>query len=164
MRTLLLLLVVAAITGCHRLDSPSSEGPVSLVVALDHRLFADDALLDVEVWNAEGLAALDANSRCAAVNDPAGASRIQCPPGVTFKDVVPERFSFPLPTLGASVELTARSVSAGEMFRIRLSALGRDRCNPTSADVTRRASSGRMMLGELDWQTSLRGCVNPPPR
>jgi hypothetical protein len=132
-----------------------------MVVNVDRRLFAADATLTVELWNAAQLAVLENNAKCATAQGPGGVTQTQCPPGVTFTDVVPERFTFSIATLGATVELTSQKIAAGEMFRIRLAAPSADRCNATSADLTRAAQAGRMVLGDLKWQTTTRGCIVP---
>lgn len=163
MRTLsLLTCILATTTACASgTASPTGGDPVSLVVPINHTLFAPDAVLTADIWNAAQLATLDANARCASVQGP-GGPQIQCPPGVTYTEVVPERQQFPLSTVGAVLEVTPQQVTAGDKFRLHLSGTSRDRCNATAADMVRTAESGRMLLGEPPWQTTLRGCVSPP--
>jgi hypothetical protein len=162
MRTLPLLGVVLAITACASGPaSPTPGAPVSLVVNINHALFAVDAVLEVDLWNASQLSSLDADSRCAIVQGP-GGTQAQCPPGVTYITVVPERVQVPLSTLGATLEVSPHQIAAGEMFRIHLSAISRDGCNSTSADFVRMAASGQNLLGDPTWQTTALGCLSPP--
>jgi hypothetical protein len=158
MRTLLLSFAVFATTACSGgMAAPTPGDPVSLVVTIDHTLFAQEAVLSVQMWNASQLATLDANARCAATQGPGGVT-IQCPPGVTYTDVVPEQQQVPLSTVGATLELAPQQIAAGEKFRIHLSGLNRDRCNATAADIVATAEAGRTVLGSPPWQTTLRGC------
>lgn len=162
MRTLPLLSLIVVTTACASgMTAPTAGDPVSLVVNVNHALFAPDAVLSVDLWNAGQLATLDANARCASVQGP-GGPQIQCPPGVTYTDVTPERQQFPLSTVGATLEVTSQQVAAGEKFRMHLSGMSRDRCNANSADLVETATPGRTFLGDPPWQTTLRGCVTPP--
>ena len=163
MRTLPLagLIVTLATAACAgSAAGPGSTDPTSLVVNINHAVFASDAVLTVELWNAAQLAALDANARCAVVQGP-GGTQTACPPGVTYQDVSPQRLQVPVATLGATLEVTPQQISPGEMFRIHLSGLSPDRCNVSAADLTRTAAPGRMMLGDPPWQTTLRACATP---
>ena len=68
--------------------------PVVLTVPLDTRLFAADATLVAQIWNAEQLAALEKNSACSASRNPAtGATDIRCPPGVQYQEVFPQNLA-----------------------------------------------------------------------
>jgi len=73
MRTLPLLSLIVATTACASgMAAPTAGDPVSLVVNVNHTLFAQDAVLSVDLWNAGQLATLDANARCASVQGPGG--------------------------------------------------------------------------------------------
>ncbi len=139
-----------------------AAGGVTLLVVVNPVLFAPNATLSVDVWNASQLSALDDNARCSAVSGPNGTSQVVCPPGVTYKNVVAEHMEFPLGSGSGPIEVVPKQVEPGERFRIRLSGPNRDRCNATSADLIRTAQSGRTDLGEPAWQTTLRGCLTPP--
>lgn len=162
MRKLLVSSFLLAITACgNGPASPTPGGDVSLVVNINHALFADDAVLEISLWNASQLAILAANARCGTAQGSGGGPQVQCPPGVTYMDVVPEQLNFPLSMIGATLEVTPQHIAPGEMFRIHLSGLSRDRCNATSADLVRMAAAGQMLLGDPAWQTTLLGCISP---
>jgi hypothetical protein len=138
--------------------APTPLGSVTFVVIVNPVLFPVNTVLSVDVWNAGQLAALDENARCATGRMP-GTAQIQCPPGVTYKDVVPERVQIPLSSSMTWFELTPRQVGAGEKFRIRVSGPSRDRCHTSSADLVRTADRGRTLVDGLAWQTTPNGCV-----
>jgi hypothetical protein len=139
---------------------PSPWNSVSFVVIINPGLFPVNAVLSVDVWSAAQLTALDENARCASGRGP-GATLLQCPPGVIYKDVVPERVQIPLSSSMTSFEVTPRQVGAGEKFRMHVSGPGRDRCHTNSADLVRTADRGRMLLDDLSWQTTPSGCFTP---
>ncbi|SRR4051812_2950365 len=153
MRTLPLLGLIATMSACIVVGvAPTPVGPVSFVVIVGPVLFPVNTVLSVDVWNAAQLAALDDNTRCAS-------GRMQCPAGVAYRDVVPERVQIPVSPSTTSFELTPRQVGAGEKFRIRLSGPSRDRCRTSSADVVRTADRGRTVIDGLSWQTTPNGCA-----
>lgn len=160
-----LLVVLVSGVGCQSaLSSPTpSRGAVALVFSLEPGIFVDGATVTVQVWSAADLAALQSNARCASVSAPGGGPSIRCPPGVVYRDVAPERFTVPVSAARATAEVTAQRVTGGEMFRINLSGMSRDGCNTTFADLTRIATPGRTMLGELAWQTTARACPGATP-
>ena len=160
MRVLPLLGVMMAMSACVLVVAPSPSGSVTFLVVVNPGLLATDGTLSVDVWNASQLATLDDNARCASYRGPTAAP-LQCPPGVTFLEVVPDRHDVPLSS-DASFEVTPKQVNPGEKFRIHLSGPNRDRCNASSADVVRTAAQGRTVLQDLPWQTTGRGCLTPP--
>ena len=161
MRTLSLLGFVAGVGGCISFVGPANVGGVTFVLYINPGLFATDGMVSVDLWNAGQLATLDENARCAAVRGPAGTP-MQCPPGVTYREVVPERVQIPVSSVTASFAVTPKAIGPGERFRMHLSGPNRDRCNVSSADLVRTAEQGRMEIRDLPWQTTLRGCLAPP--
>jgi len=162
MRLLPLLAFITGVNGCIvGIAAPAPVGGVTLVIFVNPGVFATDGMLSVDVWNASQLATLDENARCGTVSVSGGATQMQCPPGVSYKEVVPERMQVPLSSLDSSFEMQPAQVAPGEKFRIRLSGPSRDRCNSSSADLVRTAEQGRNELRDLTWRTTLRGCVTP---
>ena len=156
-----LLVLFVFVAGCQSaISSPSpNQEAVALVFSLEPKVFADGATVNVQVWNAADLEALESNAKCASVSVPGGGSSIQCPPGVVYRDVAPEAFTVSVPAARETEEVTAQRLIGGERFRVRLSGMSRDGCNTTFVDLTRVASPGRTMLGELAWQTTARACL-----
>ena len=111
---------------------------VTIVFAVDPTQFAPGGTVTVELWDAAKRAALEANSRCASVRDANGQTQVVCPPGVTYQDVTPVRFTYSVASLGTTVELPPQSLAAGETFRLHVSGPSRDNCNITSGDVRAR--------------------------
>ena len=139
----------------------TEQSGIVLVVPVDPGTFADGESLNVTVWNAQQLEALERNSRCRTVVDPqTNTELIQCPDGVQYEDVTPEEFGFPVGGIVADIELSPTSVREGETFRIHVSGLNRDGCNRTSARFTGVATGSRLVLDGLEWETTLRAC--PP--
>jgi hypothetical protein len=161
MRLLPLLGVMMAMSACALIVAPSPWGSVTVVVVVNPGLLATDGTLSVDVWNASQLATLEDNARCSSYGG-LTAAPLLCPPGVTFREVVPERHDVPLSSGATSFEVTPQQVNPGEKFRIHLSGPNRDRCNASSADAVRTAAQGRTVLQDLPWQTTRRGCLTPP--
>lgn len=160
-RLLAFLAFFTGASGCFiGFVAPAPVCCVTLVLVVNPGLFARSGVLAVDVWNASQLATLDDNARCARVSGP-GGMQMQCPPGVTYEDVMPERLQYELSSMGSTLEVTPKQVAPGERFRIHLSGPSRDRCNATSADVVQTAQQGRTALGGLSWRTTLRACVTP---
>jgi hypothetical protein len=155
--------VIAGILGTcdQQSGAPSSATEnVTIVVTIDRAQFAPTATLDVRVWNAAQLAILEASPGCATVKDPqTGETRLQCPDEIQYRDVTPERFEYPLESLGSELEVRSASVRVGERFRIRVSGLYRDKCNTTSADRVLQARSARTTVGNLTWHATAKACL-----
>jgi hypothetical protein len=164
MRKILVLFgfLVAAVACGLGADAPTApDGMVTITLAVDPSMFAAGGTLSVELWDAEKRAALEANARCASVRDANGQTRVECPPGVTYREVTPVRFTYSVASLGTTVQLPPQPLAAGETFRLRASGPSRDNCNTTSGDVTETASSDRVTISDLRWQTTGRACYQP---
>jgi len=155
----------ALAAACAAGESPveSRGGPhVRFVAPVDVAQFSPGSLLRVRVWNGEKLAALDQNARCASVHDPAtGRTEHQCPPGITYQEVTPEEFRIDVSGSGGTLSVRSETVRVGERFRVLLAGTSADGCNQTSAERTDEATSAEVVLGDLSWETTARGCVNP---
>ncbi|HEY7169702.1 MAG TPA: hypothetical protein VH417_02585 [Vicinamibacterales bacterium] len=162
MRRLWMLAAVVLAAAACRLGADAPAAPdqmVTIVLAVDPAMFAPDGTFSVELWDAQKQAALEANARCATVRDANGQTGVQCPPGVTYREVTPARFTYTVSSLGATVQLPPQPLAAGETFRLRAAGPSRDRCNVTSSEVTRAASSDRVTISDLPWQTTARACA-----
>ena len=157
--------VCATPCACSGGESPAGAPPeaaVRFVAPVDARLLAEGSALRVEVWDAEQLALLDRNARCASVYDPAtGKSEIRCPDGISYQAVTPEQFDLPVLEITGSVSLTSATVRVGERFRILLSGKSRDGCNRTSAEHSAVAEGAEVHLDGLAWTTTARACAGP---
>jgi hypothetical protein len=161
------LLVLSFSTGCggDPLAGSAAKDAVTLVVPLEAGLFDADATLQVRLWNAEQLATLEKNARCAVTRGPDGqAAAVHCPAGVEYKEVTPEQFSFTVRDLGEHVDVTSDRIRVGEAFKLLVSGLSRDRCNTTSADFAGSAGARRVVLERLPWQTTAKACLNQSAR
>lgn len=159
----ILFAVVVTAAACH-LGATSPTAPdrmVTIVLAVDSALFAADGTFAVELWDAQKRAALEANARCGAVREANGQTTVQCPPGVTYQEVTPARFTYGVASLGRTVQLPAQPLAAGETFRVRASGPSPDNCNITSADATQTATSELITISDLRWQTTGRACIQP---
>jgi hypothetical protein len=158
---LVLPFVLAGLAGAwHQQPGSPSTQTITLVIAIDKTQFAPAATLNVRVWNAEQLAILDRNARCATVSDPQSrVTRLQCPDGIEYQQVTPEQFDYPIASLGRQLEVSTRSVRVGERARIRLSGLYRDKCNTVSAELVLEARSVRTPVGNVRWQATAKACL-----
>lgn len=150
---------------CEAGESPADASPgtgVRIVAEVDARLFAEGGDVRVQVWDANQLASLEQNARCASVRNPAtGGTEIRCPPGIAYQPVVPEQFDFPVKGIEGSVSLVSATLRAGDRFRILLAGKSRDGCNRTSSDHTGVADGAEVRLEGLAWTTTARACVTP---
>jgi hypothetical protein len=158
---------VSALAACAGERSTALNEPagVVLVITADPALFAPGATLEVRVWNAEQLLALEQNSRCSVVHDPrTGASQVRCPEGIEYREVVPEEFRRPVGAASPRVEIRSERIRVGTEFRVRVSGKSADGCNTTSASFKGKAGTPRVLLEALDWETTLRACAGGPAR
>jgi len=154
------LLASAAVIAAVQTPPPAAPAAVTLLISIPPDLFAEGTKLDVRVWTAAQIAALENNARCASSRDTrTGAEQVSCPPGVTYQPVTPERVQVALGATRNEIEVPITSVKPGESVRVAVSGLSRDGCNTTSANAVRIASSGRNPLTDLAWQTTARACV-----
>jgi hypothetical protein len=137
-----------------------AKAAVTLVIPVEPQLFAADTTLDVQVWTAAQLAALNNNARCGVVRSVAsGTEQTTCPEGVTYQRVVPERLRLPLDGAANSVDVRPSGLNAGDRFRVQISGPSRDGCNITSATLERSARAGKNSLTDVVWQTTARACL-----
>jgi hypothetical protein len=154
-------LAAALCVGCESPVGVESRGQSSmvLVVPIDARVFASNATLVAQIWNAEQLAALANNAGCTANRNAAtGVTEMSCPPGVTYQEVTPQRAEFPGGSSSGRLEITPAGVRAGEQFRIRVSGPSADGCNTTSGDRTLTAGSDGAVAVTLAWETTAKAC------
>jgi hypothetical protein len=160
-RRLSAALAAVLCAGCQSPLGVETQEPSSmvLVVPVDTRLFAANATLVAQIWNAEQLAALVNNAGCTSSRNPGtGATEMACPPGVTYQEVTPQRVEFPGGSSSGRLEIAPVGVRAGERFRIRVSGPSADGCNTTSGDQTLTAGSDGTMAVTLDWETTAKAC------
>lgn len=160
-RLLVAFLAFSVAAACDEMPVLGTEAgePVTLVVPIDGQQFAADAVLTATVWDARQLEALEQNALCAVTRNPqTQAEEIHCPDGVQYQEVTPEEFSFPVSQAAPRLEIQSSSIQTGQRFRLRVTGLYRDNCNMTSADFRGTAQEGEMLLADLEWQTTLKGC------
>jgi hypothetical protein len=155
-----ILLASASVIAGIQTPPPAAPAAVTFLVSIPPDLFAEGTRLDVRVWSAAQIAALENNARCASSRDTrTGAEQVSCPPGVTYQPVTPELVQVALGATRNEIEVPITSVKPGESVRVAVSGLSRDGCNTTSANAVRLARSGRNPLTDLAWQTTARACV-----
>ncbi len=154
--------VVSVSSGCDETSSvlgAQAKEAVTLVVPIETRRFAERAILQVRLWNAEQLEAMDRNASCATEYNPQTQTQeIRCPEGIEYQEVTPEEICFPVETIVASLEVRSETIRVGQNFRIVVSGLSQDECNRTSADLKSIAASHEFVLERLVWQTTARAC------
>lgn len=136
---------------------------VTLSVPVPVAAFSSNGTLQVLVWNAEQIAAMDKQAECVIAHDAQTDTDITlCPEGVQYQEITPEEFSFPIQAIDQRIQLTSRTVKVGEKFRLALRGLSSDDCNSTSAAAEGTATSAAITLGNLDWLTTEMACVTAP--
>jgi hypothetical protein len=150
------------LTSCS--DSPAAgaaaKEKVTFVVVAEARLFDGGSVLRARLWSAEQLATLDSNARCSVTHDPeTGADEILCPDGVVYEEVVPEEATAPVEGSLITLEFASERVTVGDRFRLAVTGPSPDGCNTTSSQVTATADSPKVVLSDLGWETTLRGCA-----
>ena len=135
---------------------------VTFSVPLPREAFSPKGTLQVLVWNADQLAALDRQSECVIAHDlQSGTDTTLCPEGVQPQEITPEELAFPIQAINHSIQLASQTVKIGEKYRIALRGLSSDDCNSTSAAAEGTASTSTITLGELGWVTTEMACVQP---
>jgi len=135
---------------------------VTFNVPVPREAFSPKGTLQVLVWNAEQLAALDQQGECVIAHDmETGTDTTLCPEGVQSQEITPEKFAFPIQAITHGIRLISQTVKIGERYRIAVRGLSSDDCNSTSAAGEGTASTSTIPLGELDWATTEMACVQP---
>lgn len=130
-----------------------------LIIPFDPRAFASDATLSAQFWNAAQLDALEKNQSCAVSrNASTGTDTIRCPPGVVYREVSPQTFSFQAATAGGRLEIAPSGLRSGERFRIRVSGRSADGCNLTFGDQTSSIGAESRIQLSLAWETTAKAC------
>jgi hypothetical protein len=155
-----LIAAAALLCACQNPVGVDTQQRATVVlVPFDARDFSPDATLVAQVWTAEQLDALAKNASCSARRDSAtGATTIQCPPGVVYREVSPQKFEISVRDASSRLEIAPMGVRAGERFRIRVSGPSADRCNTTSGDETVTAGAESTMQVNLTWVTTAKAC------
>jgi hypothetical protein len=156
-----LLLLVLASSCAVPVNQPGSG--VTFTVPIQVEAFSPKGTLQVFVWNAQQLAALDRQNECVIAHDTqTGTDTALCPEGVQYQEITPEKFDFPIQVIDQSIRVTSHTVKVGEKYRIALRGLSSDDCNSTSATAEGTAASSTITLGNLDWLTTEMACVTTP--
>ena len=149
------------VSACAATSTQPTAG-VTYIVPMPVEAFSPKAALQVSVWNAAQLAALDRQAECVISHDvQTGVESTHCPEGVQYQKITPEEFVFPIQTVSKSIQLTSRAVKIGEKYQIVLRGLSSDDCNSTSATAEGTATTSTITLGELGWMTTERACIQP---
>ena len=156
-----ILLLVVLMSACTApVEQPTIGVMFSVPIPLD--TFSPKGTLQVLVWNAAQIAALDRQAGCVIAHDTqSGSDTTLCPEGVQYQEITPEKFDFPLQAIKQSIQVTSRAVKVGEQYRLALQGLNSDECNSTSATAEGTATSSTITLGSLDWLTTEMTCVQP---
>jgi len=160
--TLVILLLFVVASACAAPLAQPATG-VTFSVPVPVAAFSPKGTLQVFVWNAEQLAALDRQGECViSVDVQTQVETVHCPEGVQYQQITPEKFDFPIQAIDQSIQLTSHAVKVGEKYRIALRGLSSDDCNSTSAQVEGTATISTITVGDLDWMTTLMACVTTP--
>jgi hypothetical protein len=160
-RALSALWLALLVSACVATSTQPAAG-VTFSAPVPVEEFSPKATLQVLVWNAEQLAALNQQTDCVIAHDvQTGSESIHCPPGVVYQKITPEEFVFPVLAIDKNIQVTSRTVKIGEKYQIRLGGLSSDDCNSTSAVAEGTATSSTIKLGSLVWATTAMACVKP---
>ena len=156
-----IVLLFTLASACAAPTTQSASG-VTFNLPVPVEMFSSRGTLQVLVWNADQLAALDRQGECVIAHDvQSGTDTTLCPEGVQYQEITPEKFAFPIQAITHSIQLSSQTVKIGEKYRIAVRGLSSDDCNSTSAAAEGTASTSTITLGELDWTTTEMACVQP---
>ena len=159
--TLGTVLLFALASACAAPATQPAAG-VTFNVPVPVEMFSSNGTLQVLVWNAGQLAALDRQSECVIAHDlQSDTDTVLCPEGVQYQEVTPEKFAFPIQAITHGIRLISQTVKIGERYRIAVRGLSSDDCNSTSAAAEGTASTSTITLSELSWATTEMACVQP---
>ena len=157
------VLVLCALTIACAAPAAQPASGITFSVPMPVEAFSAKGTLQVLVWNAEQLAALDRQNECVIAHDvQSGTDTVLCPEGVQYQEITPEKFDFPLQAIDQRIQLTSQTVKVGEKYRLALRGLSGDDCNSTSATAEGTATSSTITLSELGWMTTEMACVTTP--
>jgi hypothetical protein len=155
------LLLVLASACAAPVMQPTAN--VTFTVPIQVEVFSPQGILQVLVWDAEQMAALDRQAECVIAHDPqTETDTALCPEGVQYQEITPEKFDFPIQAIEQSIQLTSQTVKVGEEYRLALRGLSSDDCNSASATFEGTATSSTLTLGEPSWLITEMACVTTP--
>jgi hypothetical protein len=154
-------LLFALASACAAPATQSAAG-VTFNLPVPVEMFSSKGMLQVLVWNAGQLAALDRQGECVIAHDAQSETdTVLCPAGVQYQEVTPEKFAFPMQAINRTIRLLSQTVKIGESYRLAVRGLSSDDCNSTSAAAEGTASTSTITLSELSWATTEMACVQP---
>ena len=157
--TLEIVLLLVLVSACAAPATKPASG-VTFSVPVPVNTFSPRGTLQVFVWNAQQLAALNQQNECVVAHDAqTGTDTTLCPEGVQYQEITPEKFDFPLQAIDQHIQLTSQAVKVGEKYRIALRGLSSDDCNSASATFEGTATSSTIALGEPGWLITEMACV-----
>lgn len=155
-------LLLSALVGACAAPADQPATGVTFSVPIQVEAFSPNGVLQVLVWNARQLAALDRQAECVIAHDSqTGTDTVLCPAGVQYQEITPEKFDFPIQAIDQRIQLTSHTVKVGEKYRVALRGLSSDNCNSTSATAEGTANSSTLALGDLIWLTTDMACLQP---
>ncbi len=158
-RRVLFLGLLALLAACRAAPGQA----VTFVVDLPAGAFSRSGELEAHIWTSPQLATAKAQENCTVSENAAGAQQVNCPPGVVYQPLTPEKFSFPLADLPQSVRLPSRSIHTGERYLIVVFGKSADDCNTTSASFDDTAENTQVRLSTTLWATTEMACSTLPP-
>jgi hypothetical protein len=156
------VVVLCALVGACVAPAAQPATSVTFSVPVPVEALSSKAALQVSVWNAAQLIVLDRQAECVVSQDvQTGVESTHCPEGVTYQEITPEEFVFPIQTIKQDVQLISRTVKVGEKYQLVLRGLSSDDCNSTSATAEGTATTSTITLGVLAWMTTEMACIPP---
>jgi len=161
------MVFVCGCKGFSRTTNPPTQAAIpsttiSIIIPIQPEKFSKQAVVKVDLLNAEQIAIEDANPICVITGNGSGVTYTQCPPGTEYKEVTPKEFTFPIGEVGNQIQIASTQVKLGEQFRITLTGLSQDDCNARSTRYTGVANENEITLTDLLWATTLMACVKAP--
>lgn len=147
---------------CSNSDSIATDTTgVIFNIQIDKKIMANKGYLNIRILNDEQLKISKNSANCIiSFNVETKKEAVTCPPGVTYKKVVPEIFTFNIAKIKDIIVIKSNSVKIGQQYSLDVSGPSKDNCNTTSASVEKTADSAQENIKNLQWLSTLMGCAN----
>lgn len=137
----------------------ASSDKIAFSVRIDPRMFSEDAVLRVTVWNAEQLEIVDSNTNCSTSYNVERQETVRrCRGSVEYQEVAPEEITLSVQEINRFARFDSDQIRLGERYKLVIAGLSNDNCNTTSAEVEDVVQQTDITFDNLSWATTEIGC------
>jgi hypothetical protein len=136
---------------------------VTFVVPINKTMFSPHAAIEVLLFSGDEIAAMEKQSSCVSGHriGAQGDERI-CPPGVVYREVIPEKFLLRVSQIDSSISVPSGKIRINNKYKLSVRGKSSDNCNTTSAQQEGTAAGKNVVLAGLKWSRTEMACGHLP--